>query len=762
MTEPALAKYIRWLVYITALVPLVIFSQYISPFHFGKVIVLRSIVQIMLGLYILLAWRDASYRPKGHPILWAFLAFTLAFTLTTITSVARLQSFWGTLERMGGLFTFWHYFVFYVIATSVLRTRRDWKMLLDLMVAVGVASALYGFLQKTNWTFILGSGGRARPFGTIGNPALFAGYQILVAFLALTLGFMKRSLGAWRFWYLAASGITLLAAISTAVRGSLVGIAVGGLVWALLWSVLNRSRRAKIALLTGLSGLVVFVFLGITLRSTSFVQNSPYLNRITNFSSKTFTVKTRFWAWSAGFDGWSESSKTVLVGWGPENFNVPFSRHFNPKFFTAPGAETFFDRAHNMFIEVLVTMGLVGFVAYLALFVVSFRTYTGFMKEPGDTRVFGIGLTAMTVAYMIHNAFIFDTSANFLTFFMLLAFATYMSLYGFDTVAPKPASGQRSMRWTGGQIVATCVLGLAVFIVVYTINIRPTKANYASTRAIVAGWQGDWVRAVNKYREAIDADTPGRYEFRHRFAQYILELSGSTDVTKIPNFTDVALEVIEDVKKNTIENPQDYLPYLYLSRLYIILGKGNANSPYNDKALEMSAAALKISPTFVRAYYEVAQAYLNKHQPAVAVEWFKKAQALNPDVAVTYWYIGTVSYQIAAEKKDAAGIREALSNINKAVERGYELSESDGMRLVNVFLDLGDYEAVVRILEQLVAGAPTKQEYWAQLIAAYGQLGDRNKVIETIRRALAVPQISADATFKSRAEATLRSLGATP
>jgi len=198
MSEPLLAKALRWLVYTSAFVPLIIFSQYISPFHFGKVIVLRSIVQVMVVLYLLLIWRDASYRPKGHPILWAFLAFSVAFTITSITSIARIQSFWGTLERMGGLFTFWHYFIFYVIAVSVLRTRKDWRMLLEIMIGVGVASALYGFLQKTDWTFILGSGGRQRPFGTIGNPALFAGYQILVAFLALTFSFMQRTAAGWR------------------------------------------------------------------------------------------------------------------------------------------------------------------------------------------------------------------------------------------------------------------------------------------------------------------------------------------------------------------------------------------------------------------------------------------------------------------------------------------------------------------------------------------------------------------------------------
>ncbi|MEK9209082.1 MAG: O-antigen ligase family protein [Patescibacteria group bacterium] len=762
MSEPALAKWLRWLIYASALVPLIIFSQYMSPFHFGKVVVLRSIVQVMVALYLLLIWRDRSYLPKGHLIVWAFVAFTAAFTLTSITSIAPMQSFWGTLERMGGLFTFWHYLVFFMIAISVMRSSRDRQILLDLMIAAGAASAIYGFLQKTDWSFILGSGGRSRIFGTLGNPALFAGYQILVAFLALTLSFMRRTSKNWRIWYWGAGGLMLLAALSTAVRGSLIGIAVGALLWALLWSVLNRSKRAKIALLTGLSGLVAFVFLGIMFRNTSLVQHSSYLNRVTDFSSSTFTVKTRFWAWSAGLKGWSENPKTIALGWGPENFNVPFSKYFNPKFFTAPGAETFFDRAHNMFMEVLVTMGLVGTFSYIGIFVALFWTLAKMMRVSGDERAIAIGFTAMTVAYIIHNAFIFDTSANFLTFFMILAFVTNIAQRGLDDGKLQATNYklQARKRWTGPQVTVAMVMGIVVVATVYATNVRPSLANYASTRAIVAGWQGDWVGAVNKYREAIDYDTPGRYEYRHRFAQYLLEVSGSPDIAKVPNFHEVMLQAISDVKNNVAENPQDYLPHLYLSRLYITLGKDSSKSLYNDLALQESARALEISPTFVRTYYEVAQAYINKGDLENAFIWFEKAQKLQPDVAVTYWYMGTVRYQIAAKSQDIAGTKEAVGYFSAALEKGYSLTEGDAQKLVNAFLQVGDMKSVVAVFQNLTVSFPAKSQYWSSLATAYVKIGRIQDAISAARKVIELS--SGDAATQAEAEQFIRALGGTP
>ena len=121
MKEPKIAVAIRLLLYSVAFAPLVIFSQFISPFHFGKVVVFRSIVELILVLYLFLIWRDRSYLPKTNLVFWSFLAFTVAFGLTTATSALPYSSFWGGLERMGGFFTFIHYFIFFVVLSAMFR-----------------------------------------------------------------------------------------------------------------------------------------------------------------------------------------------------------------------------------------------------------------------------------------------------------------------------------------------------------------------------------------------------------------------------------------------------------------------------------------------------------------------------------------------------------------------------------------------------------------------------------------------------------------
>lgn len=746
--EPKLAAVLRYFLYAAAFVPLIIFSNFISPFHFGKVIVFRSLIEIMAVLYILLIWRYPDYRPRTNLIFWSFLLFTFAFSLTTITSIQPYQSFWGTLERMGGLWTFWHYFVFFVILTAILKTKEEWFIFLEITVLVGVISAFYGFGQKTNFSFFLGSGNRARIFGTIGNAALFAGYQIINVFLALTLFFRAENTKNQKRFFAFAVLVMTIAVMMTAVRGSVLGLMVGFLVFAITYiRVLGSKKAAHILKIF----IIILIILGgglLLIRNSDFVKNSNYLNRLTDLSINSYTIQTRVWAWHAGLQGWSESVQRIVLGWGPENFNIPFSKYFNPKFFAGIGSETLFDRAHNMFIEVLVTMGLIGFISYLGIFITLFTELGKKIKERLSETIYGIGLISLVIAYIIHNSFIFDTSANFIAFFSVLGFISYLSVSN-KKIEQVTVDGKRKANPGPSRTLYQAVTGIlfiAVAVLIYQTNIRQSKANYTTTRAIVRGWNNDFNGAIEKYKEAVAYNVPGKYEYRNRFAQYIVEYStGQSSLS--PTLIDTVRLAISEVQKNADDYPNDYLPQLYLSRLNIILGRNDPTSPYNDEALKHSLIALKISPTFVRTHYEIAQAYLNKKDTAKAIEYFKKAAELNPDVGLSYWYWGIVEIE-------RGNIDSGLDLVNKAFAKGYQASEQDYLRLVNIYLKRNDFKSIAALYEGLIQIKPRVAQYHASLAVAYAKIGRIDDAVNQARQAIAI-----DPSFENEANSFIKSLG---
>ena len=745
--ESNLAQFIRFGIYATALVPLIIWKDFISPFHFGKVLIFRSLIEILGALYLILIIQDPAYQPRRDKIFWAVFFFTAAFTLATITSVLKYASFWGSLERMGGLWTFWHYFIFYIILSSVVTKPEHWRKFLDLTILAGVLSAFYGFFQKTNLDFFLGSGGRERIFGTIGNAALFAGFELISVFLSLTFYFHPQTPAPRRKWYLLAFGIMSVAVLMTAVRGSLLGFAVGLLVFAWLWMKQKKVPWGKFAFSTLLGLAIFWGIFSWMFSDTSFVKSSRYLRRVTNLSLTAITVKTRAWAWQAGLKGWIEGPKTILLGWGPENFDIPFSKHFNPKFFAGTGSETLFDRAHNMFIEILVTMGLIGLFCYLHIFKALFSSLRKMLKNPGPD-FWAIGLIPLLITYIIHNSFIFDTNPNFIVFFSIMGFIAFLGIPTKDqgsTSADKSRNLELKQNNIGLNLLSAFFM-VFIPILIYQTNILPAKANYATTRAIVYSWNNDVQRALQKYKEAVSYDVPGKYEYRHRLAQYLVG-PGAPSV-KEKAIREVHLFTLNEIDKNIKENPVDYLPYLYGSRLSIMLGKDDPNSSYNNLALDYSMKALELSPTFIRTYYEIAQAHLNKNNYPEAVKWFQKAVDLNPDTGLSWWYLGVAKI----ENSDLSG--EADLDKALVVENAYPPSEPDYLRLINHYLKTNNFAKIAKIYERIVVINTNNPQYFASLATAYAKLGRLDDAVKATRQAVKV-----DPSFEPDARVFLKSFG---
>ncbi|OGN19575.1 MAG: hypothetical protein A3F25_00545 [Candidatus Yanofskybacteria bacterium RIFCSPHIGHO2_12_FULL_45_19b] len=757
LKETNLTKLVRWGVYLVALVPLIIFSDYLSPFHFGKVVVMRAWIEILAVLYLVLVMRDRRWLPRATPLFWAITAFSAVFGVTAFAGGNIYQSVMGTMERMGGWFTFLHYWLFFVIMTGMLRTREQWVRLIKISVVVSLLSTFYGFLQKTNWDLIVGAGGRSRIFGTIGNPALFAGYELVNVFFALWLLLSPAQTKSSRWFYGIAFLLNLIAVFSTAVRGSLLAsvLGLGLMVW------LYVRQRGFLRLTRWLVVLLVFLVVGEGLlvlnRQSDFVQSSPYFSRLSDVSSQTRTVQTRFWAWQAGIDGWNDSYKTILLGYGPENFNLPFSNHFNPLFYQGSGSETFFDRAHNMFVEVLVTMGLVGIVAYLTIFLVLIKILWKIYKKAQhkeDASGAAVLLSGL-LAYLVHNLFIFDTSANFIVLFVFIGLTSF--LYDINFVQRKETvEATKPLRYSAPLVA---VLLVAVIFSVLKTSIQPARANYVTTRGIVASWAGDYAGALVKFKEALAYDTFGKYEICHRFAQYVFE---NMSAYQPKQRSELLLYLIDQLKKNIPPQDNDYLPYLYISRTYIVLGKDDPKSLYNDLALQNSLRALEIAPTFVRTYYEIGQAYLNKRDYIRAKENFRKALDLNPTVGLSWWYL-------AVTQLDSEQTAEGINSIEQAIALGYNgFREHDLTRLISVYSGYKpiNYERLVWLYEHLLVLQPEQPSdatqaskianYYAQLAAAYFGVDRLDEAVMAAQQAVRL-----DPSFRSEAEKFVHSFGRT-
>jgi O-antigen ligase/tetratricopeptide (TPR) repeat protein len=766
-------KILRWGIFISLFLPLIIFSQYISPFHFGKMVIFRSLVEILAVIYILLIIADKRHLPHlprrqagWTPIVISFTVFTALYVLASFIGVDFNYSFWGTLERMGGLFSFLHFWVFFIILISVFRNRKDWEKLLKISIFVGFLSILFAYGQYFKLgDFFVGWQHGERVIGTIGNPALFAGYLLFILFLNIYFLLKKETKLQEKVFYAMVLILGVPALHLTTVRGSIIAFWLGLFLLGLFYLIFpasparlaakraggSKNRKIKLSLLVLLIIFLILVgFIWIN-RTKEWVEHIDWLNRLTTISLKTQTLQTRLWSWHSAWQGFKERP---ILGWGPENFVLAHAKYFDPRLFISMGSETIWDRAHNIVLELLTTMGIVGLLSYLSIFIaIYWFLIKGFKQRKIDLEtlaVFGI----MLIVYFVHNLFIFDTMANYLMFFLVLGYinftASSVASAKEDTenkpsYAPDGASGGKEKR-TNPFLIA--VLVILAIILIYKTNIEPTMANHACTRAILMGRAGNAQGAFNKFQEALSyKSSQGKYEIRQRLAMFAIEYDQTKE--KIQNLSQAILNyTAEELKKNIQAHPRDYIPYLYLGRIYILLiGQGDKEA--GQKAEEAINSALAINNKNPRIWYEFGQVKLSQKKYSEAVEAFKRALELNPEVSQSYWFLGMAYVK-------AGDLGEAIKYVDKAIERGYVYNDNlpDIIRLIDLYTRSGDYYKLIDLYKAAIELEPKNAQFYASLAVVYKQINDIENAILSARKAMEI-----DPSFKEEAERFIKSLG---
>jgi len=119
----------------------------------------------------------------------------------------------------------------------------------------------------------------------------------------------------------------------------------------------------------------------------------------------------RFVVWERAVTGWLERP---LLGWGPENFNVMFQRHFNPVLFLPEyGQEIWFDRAHNIIVDTLVTVGIVGLLAYFGIFLATLLILWQNYQKKRTCFWTAAAFSSLLAAYFVQNLTVFDKISSY-------------------------------------------------------------------------------------------------------------------------------------------------------------------------------------------------------------------------------------------------------------------------------------------------------------------------------------------------------------
>jgi tetratricopeptide (TPR) repeat protein len=470
----------------------------------------------------------------------------------------------------------------------------------------------------------------------------------------------------------------------TATRGAILGL-LGGVLIVALVSMFNKSEGGKVARKAGvviLLALVVLVGGFFALRDAEFMRNSPVLSRFSSLTTEELKTQGRYFVWPIAWQGFKERP---LLGWGQENFNYVFNKHYLPEMYHL---EPWFDRAHNIFLDWAVAGGLLGLISYLALYVA--LLFSIWKRGTAWSHAEKSILTGLVAAYFFHNFFVFDHLVSYILFFSLLAYVHHVSG---SEISPKKTLTQVQVR-----NIALPVVSILLLLSLYFVNIKPIIGNVYLIEAIKSLQTPGEIKAATQHlQSAYGASRLGRPETVEQLAVRSVSILSSEEIS-IEEKNDFFSFTNSAMLKETQNFPDD-------ARTQLLAGSLFSSVSSADESLVYLERARLLMPNKQQIYFEIGAAYINKNEPLRALEIFKEAFELAPQYiqAQKVYLVGAIY----------AGDRVVESEmIDKLTEREVVFDD----QIINAYYTNKRLDRIVSLLEDRIRLDPDNADGYRELI----------------------------------------------
>jgi len=312
------------------------------------------------------------------------------------------------------------------------------------------------------------------------------------------------------------------------------------------------------------------------------------------------TTSIRLNVWKGGLRAFTSSPKTILVGNGPETFAYSFLPHRPEELNLTSEWDFLFNKAHNDFLDKVVSLGILGLASYLLLIGTFFKwTKTKLLNHSitqslNKNNVLLVGLGSGLVGLLVTDIFGWQTVTTNLYFWLFIAIAIAI-----ERKAQKPKS-KAEHKFTTLKAIQIMVLFIFTFYfllftfrlyqadVLYdrgdiesmekAVKLNPREATYQRelTRALALANQED------KFLEHANL----AYNLNPNNMLTIKSLIGSYSHMATHN-SDYLASAIDLAHYGSELSPNDAKLKFTLANLYYIIGNDENTREYILQALEL-------------------------------------------------------------------------------------------------------------------------------------------------------------------------------
>lgn len=608
-----------------------------------------------------------------NPIFLAVSAFILLVAVSTVFAANPYRAFWGDIERGEGLVGLLFFFGFFT-AALIMFTSRDWRKFFGLTLVAFAAlfadhicfkltgSSVFAAILPEHFAHIAGS--------LTGNPTFLAAFYLFAIFSAAMLlasrpliNADKKLIFADKLKITGLIAVILAAAAGiflTGTRGAIAGLGMG-IIAVLLFFVFyqrksvgirvnQRLRKTSAALL---AVFLIFTAVFIATRHASFWQKIPGLDEIARLRAEDPTLRTRLISAGVSLDAMNprnEGTGRFLFGWGQEHFQVAYNAYYNPMFLRYE--HTWFDRAHNKLLDVLVMNGVLGLLAYLALWFFAFRVIVrrvprsltvsetrnnaeSYAEQRGYKPMQQAALLFFGVAYFVQNLFAFDSVSTYIPFFAFLAFVAsqYQARNNTEPNVEKRGGVLCGFAYGSAEFRDNILQGSALIVALFfSVILIVTLIAFSQSVS--------WVKALRTQQAEIILRSLEELSAPYTFAQTELRANTLSMVMGVRDLSHPTIQAIfakslllaqESANREKI-NPRTFLA---VASGYEIVEDLKSAEKYRYKALALS-------PKRQDLLYPLALIYARQGRSEEAMEMAEQMRALDPDSPIPMVYYAVI------------------------------------------------------------------------------------------------------------------------
>lgn len=517
-------------------IPLIVSHDLAYIFITGKNFTFRVAVEVLFAQYLLLMLYNSEYQPRYSLILMAFVVLVVTSIISAIAGVDWRFSFLGSYLRMDGIVTFIHLFMYFIVLGHVLKTQKQWTFFFYISIVVAFFVAILGIIDND-------------AASTLGNVQYSAVYLFFSLFFIALLVAQTTSVTN-RLVLIGVALMLTYVMLKSGERGVLCAFLFAGLMVLATLSYYQRKYVKYLIIAIGLGSCLMAVIL--LLFRQNLVHNTSGFSRYFNADLFKQGASIRGNLWAIALNGFTQHP---FFGWGMNNFTYVFNQYYD-SFYC--GQDLWMDRAHNNYLEWLVSGGLVGFTAFLGFLFAPFYylVKVGQQKFNLSERAILIGLLS---GYLVLNLFYFDTLTSSLCFVSILAFIhSKVSMPLPRLVLPK-------------KYIPFTVLPIVVIVTIGSVYYFTIPSLLAAHEAMLATQSQQLEEQQRLMHQAMGRQGIGNQEIMEKYSPVVIQLLGGSSMSSQEKQR-IVLQTKEELEQFIKDKPRDPRAYYFLISLSMMMG----------------------------------------------------------------------------------------------------------------------------------------------------------------------------------------------